>query len=103
MGYRPKYGICELDFSDTGLDGLRIAVRPVPFSVLLDIASATGSQDPEALRHFAATFAYALESWNVEDDDGQPVPADLDGFQSRDPRFVLAVMRTWMASMMGTP
>jgi hypothetical protein len=103
VGYRPRRTLRKLDFSGTEYDGLEIIMRPVPMSVVYDVAErcAVAPQDPAAARHVAATFAYALESWNVEDDDGQPVPADLDGLLSQDPQFVFAVIAAWMAAMAG--
>jgi hypothetical protein len=100
MGFRPKRAPFKLDFAGE-YEGLEITVRPVPMSVMQDIAVAASSGDPQALRHAAATFAYALESWNVEDDDGNPVPADLDGLMSQDPRFVGTVFKAWMEAAHG--
>jgi hypothetical protein len=101
MGYRPKREAFKLDFSGTEHEGLEITARPVPMSVWLDAATAAATQDGSSFRQVAATFAYALESWNVIDDDGQPVPADLDGLLSQEPSFVLAAIKAWVASMAG--
>ena len=100
-GFRPKRTPFKLDFSGTECEGLEVTVRPVPMSVMLDVVTAAGSGDLAAARHLHATFAYALESWNVEDDDGTPVPADLDGLMSQDGRFVAAVIQAWAAAMGG--
>jgi len=101
MGYRPNRAPCKLDFTGTEYDGLEVVTRPMPMSVLLDVMAGSTKQDLESFRQTAATFAYALDSWNVEDDDGQPVPADLDGLLSQDPRFVSAVIMAWVASLLG--
>ena len=101
MGYRPKREPVKLDFSGTEHDGLEITARSVPMSVMLDLLAVTGAQEPTAYRHVTTTFAYALESWNVEDDDGQPVPADLDGLLSQDTGFITAVIKAWVAAMAG--
>jgi hypothetical protein len=102
-GFRPKRAPFKLDFTGTEYEGLEITVRPVPMSVMLDTAAAVASGDLAAFRHMTATLGYALESWNVEDDDGHPVPADLDGLMSQDPRFVTAVITAWTAAVHGTP
>ena len=99
MGYRPKRTPVKLDFTGTEYEGLEITVRPLPMAVMMDIGSTVG--DPSAVRHVAATFGYAMESWNVEDDDGQPVPADVDGLLSQDGRFVAAVIQKWAESLSG--
>lgn len=100
-GFRPKRAPFKLDFSGTEYEGLQVSARPVPMSVMLDVGAAVASGDASAFRHIAATFAYALESWNVEDDDGHPVAADMDGLMSQDPRFVTAVIRSWTEAMYG--
>jgi len=101
MGYRPKRAPLKLDFAGTEYAGLEITIRSVPMSVIQDVAVAASSGNPSAFRHIAATFAYAIESWNVEDDDDRPVPADLDGLLSQDPRFVAAVIKTWTEAIYG--
>ena len=103
MGYRPKRALFKLDFSETEHEGLEVTTRAVPMSVMLDVAVAAGNaaQDASGFRQVLATFAYALESWNVEDDDGQPVTADLDGLMSQDPAFVTDLIKAWVASMAG--
>jgi hypothetical protein len=100
-GFRPKRAPLKLDFSGTEHAGLEITIRSVPMSVIQDIGTAVASGDATAFRHIAATFAYALESWNVEDDDGHPVPADMDGLMSQDPRFVTAVITAWTEAIYG--
>ncbi len=102
-GFRPARAPFKLDFDITEYAGLQISVRPVPMSVMLDVTASATTSDAQAFRHIAATLAYALESWNVEDDDGHPVPADLDGLMSQDPRFVTAVIRAWTDAMYGIP
>jgi hypothetical protein len=100
-GFRPKRAPMKLDFTGGEYAGLEITIRSVPMSVMQDVAATASSNDAAAFRHIAATFAYAVESWNVEDDDGNPVPADLDGLMSQDPRFVMAVIKTWTEAQYG--
>ena len=98
MGFRPKRTPFKLDFSGTECEGLEITVRLLPMNVMLDIGAA-GLGDTAVFRYVAATFGYAMESWNVEDDDGQPVPADADGLLSQDGRFVAVVIQAWIAAL----
>jgi hypothetical protein len=100
-GFRPKRTPVKLDFTGTECQGLEVTVRPVPMSVMYDASTAVASGDATAFQHVAATLAYAIESWNVEDDDGGAVPADLDGLMSQDPRFVIAVIKAWAEAMYG--
>jgi hypothetical protein len=100
-GFRPKRTPFKLDFSGTECEGLEVTVRPVPMSVMLDVGAASAVADSQAFRQVVATFAYALESWNLEGDDGAPVPAGLDGLMSQDPQFVGAVIQAWVTAMAG--
>jgi hypothetical protein len=100
-GFRPKRGPFKLDFAGTEFEGLEVTVRPVPMSVMLDISATIASGDLTAFRHVAATFAYSLESWNVEDDDGHPASADMDGLASQDSRFATALLKAWTEAMHG--
>jgi hypothetical protein len=101
VGYRVKRDPLKLDFSGTEHEGLEVTVRRVPTSVMLDIVE--GAQNPTALRQTYAAFTFALEGWNVEDDDGQAIPADLDGLLSQDAMFVFDVIQAWFAGMVRKP
>jgi hypothetical protein len=104
VGYRPKRDPYKLNFSATEHEGLEVTVRRMPVSVLLDVAAGMGApNNADALRHLYATLAFALESWNVEDDEGQPVPADLDGVVSQDPEFMSVIIQAWFARMLRQP
>lgn len=52
-----------------------------------------------------AGFADRLVSWNLEEDDGTPVPATLAGVQDQDMGFMIALISTWMdaVSSVDTP
>lgn len=101
MGYRPKRTPFELDFSGTEDDGLEITVRPLPHALMMDVAAACTTPDAATMRHVAATFTHAVETWNLEDDEGHPVPVDADGLLSQDSRFVNAVIQKWIESIAG--
>jgi len=99
MGFRPKRTPFKLDFSGTEYEGLEVTVRPVPLSVMMDIVAACASPDSATWRHVAATFTYAVESWNLEGDDDEPVAADADSLLSQDGRFVNAAIQKWIETM----
>ena len=50
-----------------------------------------------------AQFAALLVSWNVEDDDGAPVPATLEGVLTQEPAFVQSVIRMWVENITQAP
>ena len=103
MGFRPKRTPFSLDFSGTEYEGLEVTVRPVSLSVTMDMVTACVTPTPATMRQLAATFTYALESWNLEGDDGEPVAADADSLMSQDGRFVNAVIAKWIEAMSASP
>jgi hypothetical protein len=103
MGFRPKRTPFKLDFSGTEYEGLEVTVRPVSLSVTMDMVAACATLTPATMRQLAATFTYALESWNLEGDDGEPVAADADALLAQDGRFVNAVIAKWIEAMSASP
>ena len=100
-GFRPPRAPMKLNFSGTEYEGLQITVRAAPMSVMLDVAAAAATPTAEGVRQVTAALGWALESWNVVDDDNQPVPADGDGLMSQDSRFVTAVITAWSTALAG--
>ncbi len=48
--------------------------------------------DLEKFTGMLKVFGRMLHSWNVEDDDGQPVPATYEGLADQDMGFVIPVI-----------
>lgn len=110
-GFKPQRKTYKLDFSGTDLDGLEVIVGSVPIGTLLELQETyekLGSQNGTAesgkvLRELFAIFTRALKSWNLLDEDDQPVPVSLDGALSQDADLVLAVIKAWGAAMGSVP
>lgn len=103
MGYRPPPTVRKLDFSGTEHEGLEVATRGIPLGVLLDITEKAIAGEAGGSRDFHALFAGSLESWNVEDSFGDPVPATLEGLLSLDATFATEIFMAWAASMATPP
>jgi len=107
MGYKRKKTIYKLIFEDE--DGLEVRAYAPPLSFLqrsIDMAALAGrrsddlSPDELALvTGFFSGFAKYLVSWNLEDDDDQPVPATLDGLLDQDMDFVFQIIDAWLDSV----
>lgn len=48
-----------------------------------------------------SVFDKALISWNLETEDGRPVPADRGGILSQDMELVMSVIGEWMTAITG--
>jgi len=115
MGYKPKRKIYRIEPSGD-YEGLVVRVRSVPVGQFMALADLADGVDSEALSGMASgeaiskfsqigkmfeAFADALIEWNVEDDDGAPVPATLNGLYSQDFDMVMFLFGEWIGAMGG--
>ena len=123
-GYRPKRTTYKLNFSETEHAGLEVLARATSVDGLLGfidlgasldgldgrLRAATESGDAEQLaalkkkiRDTFEPFARVLVEWNVEDDDGTPVPATLDGLLSQELPFVGQIIEAYVGAIATAP
>lgn len=111
MGYkRPARIYTIVDWPDEDMAGLEVKARSVKlkkfieFGRLMSNAKAASAEDAEeAITNLVSFFAKALVSWNLEDDDGAPVPATYDGLIEQDNDFVMRIIFAWMQIVGGAP
>ena len=87
MGYQPDIPQYTLDFTGTPDEGLHLVMSSVTVAQWNEMlaAAVSGPITEETLRGNARVlelFAGAIVSWDLEDTQGSPVPATLDGVQS---------------------
>lgn len=104
MGYRPQSKVYKLVFADPEMDGLTVRMRSPRIGELRELLALAQfdpkNPQPEDARNAGRlfeVFADALISWNVEDDQGAPVPADLAGVSTQDADFIQQIVREWLA------
>ena len=90
MGYAPQRTVLVLNFDEH--PGLVVRVRRGSIQDHLDLATFPPDTKDDA---YCSPFARNLVSWNVEDEHGRPVPADLDGVLSLEWPFVLELVQAW--------
>lgn len=111
MGYRPQRKVYRLTFEDEDMRGLVVRMRTTSLGNLLSVMGllsidTSGDLDLKDLAKLAElfeTFAAALVEWNVEDEQGQPVPATLEGVKTQDADFVMVICRAWAEAISGVP
>lgn len=106
MGYKPPTTGQKLTFEGSGYEGLEVTVDSVPLGTLLDISEKFQMIDAEDIagqREVITLFAGLIESWNVEDDDGNPVPPGLEGLLRYDMPFTMAIIGAWVGSTTAAP
>lgn len=109
MGFRrPSYLVAFP--AGSRFHGLEVRTRSVSFDRLMQIQRAVSSlpasdselnslSADEGMRltaELADSFAEALVSWNLEDDDGTPVPPTAEALRKEDGTMVLAVVMRWL-------
>jgi hypothetical protein len=110
MGFKPQRQVYKLVFPDGhDLHGLEIRTRGAAVGDLLTLTKAYGvaqaataagaamsaTDAREAVEALVALFGRALISWNLDDEDDQPVPADPKGLESLDFAELLAIVMAW--------
>ena len=110
-GYVRKRRVYRLRFEDEELEGLVVKVRSTSVGGLLEFMGflAMGTDDEPTAEDVAKVaalfegFAEVLVEWNVEGEDGQPVPATLEGVRTQDADFVMDIMRVWFQAVTQPP
>lgn len=101
MGYRPPRKIYKLDFAGTEYEGLEVSMRGVTVGEELEQESRRGT--PGFGRYIFDLMASLLVEWNVEDDNGEPVPATRDGVLTQDSTMVQSILEALQAAVSGVP
>ena len=115
MGYKAKKRIYVIrDWPDEDMEGLEVKARSVKLKKFVEMGSAMSGakltmsaenieEGVDAVNDLLTMFADALVSWNLEDEDGTPVPATLDGLLDQDNEFAMRIVHTWMEIIAGAP
>jgi hypothetical protein len=122
MGHRIKRKVFLLKFEEgSDLDGATVRVRSVPFGSFLSMVGLAGSAgaaisesstpeevlsviDPEdvaSMGRLLSGFADALEFWDLEEEDGTPIPATREGVLGLDSDVALDLIRPWIMAIQG--
>lgn len=107
MGYKRKSKVFKLTFADAEYEGLEVRVKSLSTGKLLDLGDmvddvkASKSKDTAQARELFRVFAGALVGWNLEEEDGTPIPATLSGALDQDFDFTFMLIESWMDAMTG--
>lgn len=106
MGYKHPHKTFLLRFEDK--PGLEVQMRTVSVGKLMDMAELAddvkaGKASTSQAMSLFTMFADRLVAWTVEDDEDQPVPANLDGVRSLDTDLFMTIFEFWFESMTESP
>jgi hypothetical protein len=101
MGFTPPSKIYVLQFEQ--YEGLEVKVSGTSAGGYLDLVGLvdTASADIGKARPLLELFAQCLRSWNIEDEDGRPVPQTIEGLLSLELDFVLELAGAWTDAIAG--
>lgn len=113
MGYKREKKIYKLTFADKDneFEGLEVRCHSLTIGEmrrLLRLSSLQGKlvddltpEEVGAVDEVFVLFAKKLVSWNLEDEEGKPVPATLEGVESQDGDFINVIIEVWMTNVVG--
>lgn len=111
MGYRRPRKTYRLVFDDPEYAGLEVRMAGLSVGEFTRLTAALGpvSDDPAALAASAsagtgeviAAFTRSIIEWNLEEDDGRPVPVTAEGVNGQDTGFVMTIIMAWMDAIAG--
>lgn len=104
--YREERPTYKLVFED--MDGLVVRVKSISVGKLkklshTDLTTMTEDESHAGMDDLLAEFAKNLVEWNLDDEDGNPVPPTLEGIEERDLSFILKIIKAWMETVSGVP
>lgn len=92
--------IYKLKFEDPTLEGLEVKVRSMSIGEALEFAELAekmgDSKDVAQVRPVLEKLAEKIASWNVEDDEGNPVEITVENLFALEMVTVMAVIEAWM-------
>lgn len=103
MGYRKVPTIYTLaEFEDEpGLVVRMKAIKLGKVRKLVRLVDSENSNDLETLDEIFTLVEEGLVSWNLETEDGTPIPADMSGIEDQELPMLLKILNVWLEQMTG--
>lgn len=111
QGFQRKKKIYKLIFADEEMQGLEVRCTSISIEKMLELTSLAGlagkppseytPEDYASIDTVFQAFAGALVSWNLLDEDGEPVPPTFEGVKTQDIDFIDVVIKAWMERVAG--
>jgi len=106
MGFRPQKTIYNLHFEDAALADLELKVTSCTvnqFNEIMGGATAVGQEAIDGANKLLALFAEHIVSWNLENDDGSPMPITAETLGDLEQPLVIRLIAAWQAAMVTVP
>jgi len=109
MGFKVPTRVYRLVFDEpSALAGLEVSVKTGTAQVFMEMSKLTEIKqenvlDPEtlgAIRSMLDTFSGVLVSWNAEDEEGNPLPCNIETLCQQDlVEFVMPIIGAWLTAI----
>lgn len=100
MGFKRNPKIYNLVFDETtSWPGLEVQVRTLTMGQLVSVWSGEGGTSAKTFDLFMSR----LVGWNLEDEDGNPVPVTREAVEAEDDDMVVAIQKRWTDAVLGVP
>jgi hypothetical protein len=102
MGYRRVPVIYTLD-KIPGEEGLIVRMKTISFGKVRRIIALMDDEtgDDSVMDEISDQVSKALVSWNLEDEEGDEVPATVEGMEGQDFDLVLKIVNSWLDAITG--
>lgn len=104
MGFKPKNKTIVLQFEDEDYAGMEVRMKSISVGKtmeLLELANRSKeSRDTKEITELFEDFARNLITWNLENEDDEPIPANLDGVKTLDLDFFMDLLMGWLDGML---
>ena len=101
-GFRIPEKTALITFKDTDYDGAEIQLRlSVSFAQFIALREAAQGEDQEGMARLFGENV--LMEWNLEDADGNPIPANSDGMMAIPLQLTNLVVQHWVEAVAGVP
>lgn len=98
MGYRKIPTIHVLDEVENE-DGLVVKIKSLKFGKVRRLMALTDEDSDDSLDEVFNELLDNLVSWNLETEDGTPVPLTKEGLEDQETDFIMALIDAWIAKM----
>lgn len=99
-GYRREPKVYRLVFDEH--PGLVVRTRSASAAMVFEVTTLQNAELTVAtIREMFELFAGVLVSWNLQSEEGEPVPATVDGLMGEDFDFVMMVIQAWIEAVTG--
>jgi hypothetical protein len=100
MGFRRERRVYTLAFEAGQWAGLEVKAHGVSLGKLFELQELAGREaNKEDAVSLIASMQQAIVSWNLEDEDGNPIDPTLDYLLSEDADFILPLAVAWVGSI----